>query len=172
MGVQFRNEQFLTWSRPHKGLWWGVRLYAAAGNPRPPARRAYASERERRAGQKGPFMDGHYSAAHYKIKTWKLQAKFNKLEDKACNKKVVDLPFKRHYSTLTRTSRNQKYLPQRHKGYHRLSGSTFKVPGWWALTGSIQKSYASIEAASNSHPMGARDQSWHWVVTLSNVKML
>ena len=24
---------------------------------------------ERRAGQKGPFMDGHYSAGHYKIKT-------------------------------------------------------------------------------------------------------
>jgi hypothetical protein len=37
----------------------GVRRYAAAGNPRPPARIAYASERERRAGQKGPFMDGH-----------------------------------------------------------------------------------------------------------------
>ena len=37
----------------------GVRMYAAAVNPRPPARRAYASERERRAGQKGPFMDGH-----------------------------------------------------------------------------------------------------------------
>ncbi len=34
-------------------------LYAATENPRPPARRAYASERERRTGQKGPFMDGH-----------------------------------------------------------------------------------------------------------------
>ena len=34
MGVQFRNEQFLSWSRPHKGLRWGIRLYAAAGNPR------------------------------------------------------------------------------------------------------------------------------------------
>ena len=31
MGVQFRNEQFLFWSRPHKGFRWGVRLYAAAG---------------------------------------------------------------------------------------------------------------------------------------------
>jgi len=34
MGAQFRNEEFLFWSRPHKGFRWGVRLYAAAGNPR------------------------------------------------------------------------------------------------------------------------------------------
>ena len=34
-------------------------LYASAENPRPPALRAYASERERRSGQKGPFMDGN-----------------------------------------------------------------------------------------------------------------
>jgi hypothetical protein len=46
---------------PRKAGQEGVRLYAAAGNPRPPARRAYASERERRAEQKGPFMDGHYN---------------------------------------------------------------------------------------------------------------
>ncbi|MGD9234557.1 MAG: hypothetical protein PVH67_11940 [Desulfobacterales bacterium] len=32
---------------PHEAVQEGVRLYAAAGNPRPPARRAYASERER-----------------------------------------------------------------------------------------------------------------------------
>jgi hypothetical protein len=44
---------------PRKAGQEGVRLYAAVGNPRPPARRAYASEKERRAGQKGPFMDGH-----------------------------------------------------------------------------------------------------------------
>jgi len=40
MGVQFRNELFLCWSRPHKDLQWGVRLYAAAGNPRRTAIRA------------------------------------------------------------------------------------------------------------------------------------
>ena len=40
-------------------------------------------------------------AAYYMMKTLKLQAKFNKLEDPSCNKKVVDLPFKRHYSTLS-----------------------------------------------------------------------
>jgi hypothetical protein len=38
-GVQFRNEQFLFWSRPHKGFavpanGTGRRTYAAAGNPR------------------------------------------------------------------------------------------------------------------------------------------
>jgi len=44
---------------PRKAGQEGVRLYAAAGNPRPPARRAYASERERRSRQKWPFMDGH-----------------------------------------------------------------------------------------------------------------
>ena len=30
----------------------GVRLYVEGGNPRPPARRAYASERERRSSEK------------------------------------------------------------------------------------------------------------------------
>jgi hypothetical protein len=44
---------------PRKAGQEGVRLYAAAENPRPPARRAYLSERERRARQKGPFMDVH-----------------------------------------------------------------------------------------------------------------
>jgi hypothetical protein len=31
--VRFRNEDFLFWSRPHEGLWRGVKPYAAAAKP-------------------------------------------------------------------------------------------------------------------------------------------
>ena len=44
---------------PRKTEQESVHPYAAAGNLRPPTRRAYASERERRAEQKWPFMDGY-----------------------------------------------------------------------------------------------------------------
>ena len=43
---------------PHETVQEGVLLYAADGNPRPPERRAHASERERKKKKKWPYGEG------------------------------------------------------------------------------------------------------------------
>jgi len=57
----------------NKGLRWGAHLYAAAGNPRSPARGAYAMHRRENAdqGKKGHLWtvknsNGHYFPSHCK----------------------------------------------------------------------------------------------------------
>ena len=91
---------------PRKAGQEGVRLYAAVGNPRSPARKAYASEREHRSGQKGPFLNGHYLGLGFTTYTiltlsFEPEAIFKAAGVRARLAKIVPVPFKLSRGTFS-----------------------------------------------------------------------